>query len=87
MPLIGMAFLGIEWWILKMLLIDRSSDLSIQISLQRVAISPVSLYQSSQTPRREKTPKPEPETVPAREGEDSGREGEAPAEPEVATTT
>ena len=79
MPLIGMVFLGIEWWILKMLLIERSSDLPIQVSLQRVAVSPVAMYQSGQTPRREKMAKPEAAAP--------DREGEAPAEPEVAATT
>lgn len=78
MPL-GLAFLGIELWILKTLLIERSTSLASQISLQRVAVSPVALYQSSQTPRREKAAKPEVEAAPE-------REDEAPAEPEVAAT-
>jgi exosortase/archaeosortase family protein len=78
MPFIGMAFLGIEWWILGKLLIDRPSDVSSQISLQRVAVNPVALYQSSQTPRREQA-KPEPKA-------ESNPEVEPAAEPEAATT-
>jgi exosortase len=71
MPL-GLVFLGIELWILKTLLIERSNQVALpsQITLQRVEVSPVAVYRSGQTPRREKIvapeieAKPEPEEIP-----------------------
>ncbi len=55
MPL-GLLFLVIELWILKMLLIERSAEvvLASQISLQRVEVNPLGLYEDN-APRRKKT--------------------------------
>ena len=70
MPL-GLMFLGIEWWILKTLLIERSTrrPLQSQVGLQLVEVNPLALYRSGQAPLRERTPAPEPtpepEPVPA----------------------
>jgi exosortase len=61
---IGLAFLLVELWILKTLLIERSTDLASQISLQRVEVNPVALYRSGQTPRREKISEPVTEPAP-----------------------
>lgn len=58
MPL-GLIFLGIELWILKTLLIERSSDLASQIVMQKVAVNPFAIYQNKPTPRPEKV-EPEP---------------------------
>jgi exosortase len=65
MPL-GLMFLGIEWWILKSLLIERSTQrpLQSQVSMQRVGVNPLALYRSGQAPPREKTAAPEPEPTP-----------------------
>jgi len=70
MPFVGFAFLGVEWWILSMLLIDRPnrSPAPTVASPVRMEANPVALYRSSQTPRREKPApvepsKPEPEPV------------------------
>ena len=62
MPL-GLAFLGVELWILRTLLIERSAELPIQVTMQRVGVNPLAIYQSGQTPRREKIEAPEPEPV------------------------
>jgi len=69
MPL-GLIFLGIELWILKTLLIERSSEIALasQVSLQRVEVNPLALY-ADKTPRRKKTegepvPEPTPEEAP-----------------------
>ena len=71
MPL-GLAFLLVELWILKTLLIERPSDLASTISLQRVEVNPLAMYRGSQAPRREKAAAapeppavPEPEAIPA----------------------
>ena len=55
MPL-GLVFLGIELWILKTLLIERSNEIPLpsQITMQRVTVNSGGMYQSGQTPRREK---------------------------------
>ncbi len=62
MPL-GLVFLGIELWILRTLLIERSTDVPSpsQIAMQRVAVNPFSMYQSEQVPRRKKAAKTETE--------------------------
>jgi exosortase len=62
MPL-GLIFLGIELWILKTLLVERSSArvLEGQVSFQRVELNPLALYRSGQAPPRPKTAAPEPE--------------------------
>jgi len=59
MPL-GLAFLGIEMWILRTLLIERPADevLATQVTLQRVEVNPVTIYGAEPKPRREKTPEP-----------------------------
>jgi exosortase len=64
MPL-GLIFLGIELWILKTLLIERSHDLPVvaEASLQRIEVNPVAIYGSA-PPRREKIAAPEPEKAP-----------------------
>jgi len=65
MPL-GLAFLGIELWVLKHLLIEPSSDVASQISMQRVDVSGIAMYQGGTKPRREKpAPAPEPTEVSA----------------------
>jgi exosortase len=74
MPVIGMTLLGIEWWVLKMLLIERGSDVVSQISLQRVAASPVAMYQSGQTKKREKAAAPTAEVEAPSEAEDAAAE-------------
>jgi exosortase len=61
---IGMAFLLVELWILKTLLIERPTDLASQISMQRIEVNPVALYRGGQTPRREKIVEPTPEAEP-----------------------
>ena len=70
MPL-GLVFLVVELWILKTLLIERSSDVALptQITMHRVDVSPVAIYQSGSTPRREKAPASETEPAPEAEAE------------------
>jgi exosortase len=63
MPVIGSAFLLVEMGILKKLLIERPSDPTSTLHLQRVEIDPVALYRDSQLPRRKK-PVVEPEAQP-----------------------
>jgi exosortase len=64
MPL-GLIFLGVELWVLKTLLIERSNQrpLPAQITTQRVEVNPVAMYRSGQTPRREKLVAPEVEAA------------------------
>ena len=66
MPL-GLVFLGVELWILKTLLPERSDREATPIpaSPMRMEVNPLALYSSGQTPRREKpaaveVPEPEP---------------------------
>ncbi len=58
MPL-GLAFLGIEMWILGKLLIEQpqSAPTSATIDLQRTEPNAVAMYRVTTTPRREKSPK------------------------------
>lgn len=58
MPL-GLAFLGVELWILKTLLIERPVDLALasQITSQRVEVNPVAMYAGEAKPRRKKAVK------------------------------
>lgn len=64
MPL-GLAFLGVELWILKTLLIGRPTQAlpTTPNAPARLEASPLALYRSAQTPRREK-PAPQPEAEP-----------------------
>lgn len=66
MPVIGMAFLGLELWILRMLLIERSTEPTAVPLPSRGEANPVTMYRTAQTPRREKKapPKIDPEPVP-----------------------
>jgi exosortase len=69
MPFVGFALLGIEWWMLGMLLIDRPerSPLPGPVSPVPMDANPLALYRSAQTPRREKpavAAAPEPEAEP-----------------------
>jgi len=68
MPL-GLVFLGIEMWILKTLLIERTNNdaLAAQITLQRVEVNPIALYRGNQTPRHDVEPAAvaEEEPIPA----------------------
>ncbi len=68
MPLMGMAFLLVELWVLKMLLIERSAEPSAVPLPQRTDANPVTMYRTAQTPRREKKAVPpvkvDPEPVP-----------------------
>ena len=68
MPL-GLAFLGIELWVLRKLLIDRPSDVAAvaQVAQQRVELNPVALYAGESSSRREKKVEVEPAPVPAPE--------------------
>jgi exosortase len=70
MPL-GLGFLGIELWILKNLLVERSSGRLVesQVSLQRVELSPLALYQSGQASSRQRTASSEPAPTPVAEPE------------------
>jgi exosortase len=68
MPLLGMVFLLAELWMLKMLLIERSTEPTAVPLPQRGEANQVTMYRTAQTPRREKkapTPqKVDPEPVP-----------------------
>ena len=68
MPFIGMAFLLIELWILKTLLIEGPKEIAPVAPAQRGDASAVSVYRTGQTPRRDKKPtepaaEPTPEPV------------------------
>ena len=51
-----MVILGIEMWVLKTLLIERTSDVPSQVDLQRVSANPVAMYQGEKKPRRKRLP-------------------------------
>jgi exosortase len=61
MPL-GLVFLGVELFILKRLLIERSTSVTSQVVAQRVEMPAIALYEGGTKPRR---PKVEPEPVEA----------------------
>jgi exosortase len=68
MPFLGMAFLLMELWVLKTLLIERPTEPAAVPLPQRAEVNPVMMYRTAQTPRREKKaptpPKVDPEPVP-----------------------
>ncbi|MCI0380012.1 MAG: exosortase/archaeosortase family protein [Gemmataceae bacterium] len=57
MPL-GLAFLGLELWLLNRLLLEPapSAGLNVTVTHQRVAMNPVALYRQENTRRRETAP-------------------------------
>jgi exosortase len=58
MPL-GLAFLGVELWILKTLLIERTSALpASRVTLQRVVVNPLALWGAAAPPREKAAKKP-----------------------------
>lgn len=60
MPL-GLAFLGLEMWLLNRLLLEpppSAPKLVVEVAQQRVAVDPLALYRQQSSPRRSRTDAP-----------------------------